>query len=150
MIFMVFRPYDSDDKRRAGSVLCFAEIAASTCIGACLLRTGTPLVPVMAAVLAFHLGLGALKGFLTASLRVNPVIITLAFQIIVSNLSGLFIGEHIIDFQSEGCTRAAFWLCLSALALVSSFLPVVPSQTTYYGKYLRMLGENPAAVRRAD
>ena len=55
-----------------------AEISASTCIGACLLRTGMPLAPAMAAVLVCHLGLGALKGFLVASLRVNPVIITLA------------------------------------------------------------------------
>lgn len=127
-----------------------AEIAASTCIGACLLRTGTPLVPVMAAVLAFHLGLGALKGFLTASLRVNPVIITLAFQIIVSNLSGLFIGEHIIIFNRKDVYASrAFWLCLSALALVSSFLLWFLLKQTYYGKYLRMLGENPAAVRES-
>ena len=78
-----------------------AEISASTCIGACLLRTGMPLAPAMAAVLVCHLGLGALKGFLVASLRVNPVIITLALQIIVSNLSGLFTGDHMVIFNRK-------------------------------------------------
>ena len=103
------------------------------------------------AVLAFHLGLGALKGFLTASLRVNPVIITLAFQIIVSNLSGLFTGEHIIIFNRKDVYAShAFWLCLLSWRWFPVFLLWFLLKQTYYGKYLRMLGENPAAVRRAD
>ena len=127
-----------------------AEISASTCIGACLLRTGMPLAPAMAAVLVCHLGLGALKGFLVASLRVNPVIITLALQIIVSNLSGLFTGDHMVIFNRKDVYAShAFWLSLFVLAVVSSLFLCFFLKRTYYGKYLRMLGENPAAVRES-
>lgn len=106
-----------------------AEISASTCIGACLLRTGMPLAPAMAAVLVCHLGLGALKGFLVASLRVNPVIITLALQIIVSNLSGLFTGDHMVIFNRKDVYAShAFWLSLFVLAVVSSLFFVLFSQ----------------------
>ena len=127
-----------------------AEISASTCIGACLLRTGMPLAPAMAAVLVFHLGLGALKGFLVAGLRVNPVIITLALQIIVSNLSGLFTGDHMVIFNRKDVYAShAFWLSLSVLSAVSSLFLCFFLKRTYYGKYLRMLGENPAAVRES-
>ena len=124
-----------------------AEISASTCIGACLLRAGMPLIPALTVVLVFHLAAGTLKGFLVAQLRVNPVIVTLALQIIVSNLFGLFTGDHMIIFNRKDVyANRTFWLCLLVLAFVLTVLLWFLLKRTYYGKYLRMLGENPKAV----
>lgn len=124
-----------------------AEISASTCIGACLLRAGMPLIPALTVVLVFHLTAGAIKGFLVAQLRVNPVIVTLALQIIVSNLFGLFTGDHMIIFNRKDVyANHTFWLCLFVLAFVLTVLLCFLLKRTYYGKYLRILGENPKAV----
>lgn len=127
-----------------------AEISASTCIGAYLLWAKVPLLPAIGAVLGFHLAAGALKGFLIAKLRVNPIIITLALQIIVSNLFGLFTGDRMVSFSRKDVyANRFFWLGIFLLAIISSLLLWFLFKRTYYGKYLRMLGENATAVRES-
>lgn len=127
-----------------------AEIAASTCVGAYLLRLQIPLALVVLAVMAFHLMTGAVKGFLVGKLRVNPIIITLALQVIVSNLIGLFTGDSVVMFSRQDVYASpSFWWFLFLLSILLSIFLSFLFKKTYYGKYIRMLGENPEAVRES-
>lgn len=127
-----------------------AEISAATCIGAYLLSGGMPALGALGIMLLFHFAVGGVKGWMVAKLQVNPIIITLALQIILSNVAGIFTGDMMIRFRQTDIYRDhKFWVLISCLlAAVFLFLVFVLNKT-YYGKYIRMMGENMDAVRNS-
>ena len=125
-----------------------AEVSAATCIGASLLGADVPLFAAVGAMVLFHGAAGLVRGYLIARLGVSPVVITLALQIILSNLFGLFTGESVIFFHRRDVyASTGFWagvlILYAGLFALFSFL----LRRSYYGKYVRMMGENlPAFV----
>lgn len=127
-----------------------AEISASTCVGASLMAAGHPTAAVIAGMLLFHLCIGVFKGFLIATLPVDPVVPTLAIQVILPDLAGMIAGTPLVLKGRESMyASSAFWaVVILALLVVTVFLFLL-SRYSYYGKYARMMGENPEAVRRS-
>ena len=120
-----------------------AEVSAATCIGAALLEADVPLLAAVGATVLFHGTVGLVRGYLIARLRVSGVVVTLALQIILSNLFGFFTGETVMFFMrrevyaSTGFWVGALFLYAGLFALLSFLL-----RRSYYGKYVRMMGED--------
>lgn len=127
-----------------------AEISAATCVGASLIAAGLPVWLAVPGMLLFHVLIGGAKGFLIAKLPVNPVVITLAVQVILSNIAGILAGSPLIlENQQDLYGSSLFWGGMAAvLVVVTIFLGAV-FKKSYYGRYMRMLGEDPEAVKRS-
>lgn len=120
-----------------------AEVSAATCIGAALLAADVPLFAAVGTVILFHLAAGMIRGCLVARLRVNGAVVTLALQVILSGLFDFFTGEAVIFFRRrEVYASVRFWagalLLYAVLFVLLSFL----LHRSYYGKYVRMMGED--------
>ena len=123
-----------------------AEVAAGTCVGAALLAADIPLPVAVAAMVLFHVLSGLIRGYLIARLKINGVVITLALQIIWSNLFGIFTGDAAIFFyRSDVYANRRFWEIMAGLAAAVWLGGRFLLKRTYYGKYVRMMGEDLTA-----
>lgn len=121
-----------------------AQISCSTVIGAyCMTRTGKLWMACLV-ILAVNVLAGILKGTLMAVFRMPTLIMTLALQIIFSNLFAGITGGDSIQFPmaenyyDNPVFQGGVILLFGAMLLLAALF----LYRTYYGKYCRMLGEN--------
>lgn len=120
-----------------------AQVSASTVLGAFCIRRGMPVMAALSAMLLFHMLLGALKGVLMVKLRIPPILMTLALQMILSGLLAGITGENSILFQSGQFYRNYLFeggaVGVFLVLVITAYLLLNHS---YYGRYCRMIGEN--------
>lgn len=127
-----------------------AEIGAATCIGAAAISGDLSLWISLGLMILFHVFAGAVRGYLIAKLNVNAIVITLALQIILSSISGIFTNEKVIFLDTRVIyAGVSFWrIILCLLIMLTAFLAFVLKKT-YYGRYIQMLGECSEAVEES-
>ncbi|MCC8065824.1 MAG: hypothetical protein LIO94_01790 [Clostridiales bacterium] len=128
-----------------------AQMSSSSLLCVSLADNRVPIPVCFAAVFLFNALVGCVKGFLITGFCMPSIITTLALQIILTNLcAGLtgnenFVIPHLKLFVLSPATNGFLILLLIlSLGLVSFFL-----EHTYYGKYSKILGENPDLARKS-
>ncbi len=127
-----------------------AEIAMTTCVGRLCLCMGLPIWISLVIMLFGQLLFGIIKGFLIGRIYVNPILLTFVLQQIYKGIAAIF-GDAVSVPKVKGYYDSRlFWILFLVIAvLIYAFLRVLLTHT-YYGKYVRMLGENETAVRNSE
>lgn len=126
-----------------------AEIAMMTCVGGMCLRVGLPVLISLIIMLFGQMLLGMVKGFLIGRIYVNPILLTFILQWIYQGTADIFGDAVPVPKVMDYYGSRLFWILLLAIAIVIYIFLRVLLTHTYYGKYVRMLGENEAAVRNS-
>ncbi len=128
-----------------------AQIAASTVLAAYLLEKGGPFWFACILVIEFHALAGILKGFLIARIRIPAIIVTLALQIIFTNLFAAITGGNSVIFNlgKSYYNDFHFKLIIWGLFIIVLIVAAVFLNHTYYGRYCRMIGEDMNLTERS-
>lgn len=133
-------------------VLDFAfmsEIAMTTCVGGLCLRGGLPVWVGLFVMVLSQMLLGMAKGFLIGRIYVNPILLTFILQWIYQGTAAIFGDAVPVPKVKDYYGSRLFWILFLAIAVVIYIFLRVLLTHTYYGKYVRMLGENETAVRNS-
>lgn len=133
-------------------VLDFAfmsEIAMTTCVGGLCLRGGLPVWVGLFVMVLSQMLLGMAKGFLIGKIRVNPILLTFILQQIYQGIAAVFGDAIQVPIVKDYYGSRMFWMFFSGIAVVIYVFLYVLLTHTYYGKYVRMLGENETLVRNS-
>ncbi len=134
-------------------VLDFAwitEIALATCVGAFCLNVGLPFVLVVGVMMLCHLLCGMIKGVLISRLKVSPILLTLVWQRVLHGGCDMFGKTQILYArQWDVYGNTWFWGIMMALLVICYVLSWFGLGKTYYGRYIRMLGEDEPALENS-
>lgn len=126
-----------------------AQISAASLVGIFMIFRGVPVIVSCVMIFVFNGLVGCLKGFLLVKLRMPSIIFTLALQMILANLcAGVTDNSSLVLVSIKELYRNApmnlVGAVLVVLGVAAAFFFL---ERTYYGKYCRMLGENPELAR---
>ena len=124
-----------------------AQISAGTAVLALLLNQGCSLLVSCLIMAVLLIGIGLLKGFAVAKLNISPIIITMAFQLIIKGLSALLIGDHYIVLAKYiSINRSKLWAWIMVLLIACIILIQLFLKNTYLGRYCCLIGENKSIM----
>ncbi len=126
-----------------------AEIAMTTCVGGLCLRGGLPVWASLSFMVLAQTLFGIAKGLLIGKIRVNPILLTFILQQIYQGIAAVFGDSIQAPAAKDYYGSVMFWMAFSGVAVVIYVLLRVLLTHTYYGKYIRMLGENETSVRNS-
>ncbi len=128
-----------------------AQIAASTVLAAYFLRQGGSLWLAIILVIGFHALAGVWKGFLMAKIRIPSIIMTLALQVIFTNLFAVLTEGNSIMFNlgKNYYSDLHFKVIIYLILFLMLTTAIIFMNHTYYGRYCRMIGEDMDLTERS-
>lgn len=135
-------------------VLDFAfvsEIVVTTFIGAQMLQKGNSLLVVIPVILMLQIGMGVIKGWMIGTFFVNhPILLTLILQRLLQGCcSYLDDNPQVVVLTKNFYNSLIFWGIMLLLLAVCGIGLAWGLRKTYYGRYIRMLGEDETAVHNS-
>ena len=135
-------------------VLDFAfvsEIVVATFIGAQMIQSGSPFFVVIPVMLLLQMGMGAIKGWMIGTFFVNhPILLTLILQRLLKGCcSYLDDNPQVVILTKNFYNSLVFWIVMLLLLAGCGMALAWGLSKTYYGRYIRMLGEDETAVRNS-
>lgn len=135
-------------------VLDFAfvsEIVVTTFIGVQMIQSGSPFLVVIPVILCLQMGMGAVKGWMIGTFFVNhPILLTLILQRLLKGCcSYLDDNPQVVILTKDFYNSPVFWVVMLLLLAGLGMALAWGLSKTYYGRYIRMLGEDETAVRNS-
>lgn len=126
-----------------------AEIAMTTCLGGLCLRAGFPVWVSLTVMILAQMLFGMAKGLLIGKIRVNPILLTFILQQIYQGIAAVFGDAIQAPIPKNYYGSYMFWMIFSGIAVVIYVFLQLLLTHTYYGKCVRMLGENETSVKNS-